>query len=79
MKVKTKYLRALVNLAVYTAAIIFMITVVPKIFVFFLPFIIGWIISLIANPLVKFLEEKIKFKRKATSAILVPDVTLKSK
>lgn len=55
----------------YLIGIILMITLVPKIIWFFLPFVIGWLISVIANPIVKFFEEKIKFKRKTTSAIAI--------
>ena len=66
-----KYLKALSNVLFYLVCLILLITVVPKILVFFLPFIIGWIISAIANPAVRFLEEKIKFKRKTTSAIAI--------
>ncbi len=36
-----------------------------------MPFIIGWIISLIASPLVRFLEEKLKIRRKAVSAFVI--------
>ena len=36
-----------------------------------MPFIIGWVISLIASPLVRFLEEKLKIRRKAVSAFVI--------
>lgn len=36
-----------------------------------MPFIIGWIISLIASPLVRLLEEKLKIRRKAVSAFVI--------
>ena len=36
-----------------------------------MPFVIGWIISMIANPLVRFLERKVKILRKHSSAILI--------
>ena len=38
-----------------------------KMFKFFLPFIIGWILAMIASPLVEFLEKKLKISRKHTS------------
>lgn len=31
-------------------------------FKFFLPFIIGWILAMIASPLVEFLEKKLKIQ-----------------
>ncbi len=38
---------------------------------FFMPFVIGWIISLIATPMVKFLERRLKIVRKFGSAIII--------
>ena len=38
---------------------------------FFMPFVIGWIISCIANPLVVFLERKLKIKRKAGTVVVI--------
>ena len=66
-----KYLKALANIAVYTVALVLLITVVPKLIVFFMPFVIGFIISALANPFVRFFEKKIKTKRKATSAVVI--------
>lgn len=68
---KKKYFKALANIVLYTVAFVLMITIFPHLCWFFLPFIIGWIISLIANPIVRFFEEKIKFKRKAGSAVVI--------
>lgn len=39
-----------------------------------MPFILGWIISLIASPVVRFFEEKLKVKRKAVSALVIVSV-----
>ena len=36
-----------------------------------MPFILGWLISLIAAPVVRFFEEKLKVKRKAMSAVVI--------
>lgn len=69
MDIKRKYLKAFTNIGIYAVALLFCIFVVPRLIIFFLPFVIGWIISAIANPIVKFFEKKIKFKRKMTSAI----------
>ncbi|MCR4727049.1 MAG: sporulation integral membrane protein YtvI [Lachnospiraceae bacterium] len=71
MKKSALYLKAAMNVVVFAIAIALVIWLLPKILVFFLPFVIGWIISLIANPVVKFFEEKIKFKRKFMSAIMI--------
>lgn len=66
-----KYTKALVNLAIALAVLLLVIFLLPKVLVFFLPFVIGWIIALIASPLVRFLEEKVKIKRKAGSAFVI--------
>jgi len=39
--------------------------------IFFSPFVAGWIIALIASPMVRFFEEKLKIKRKAGSAFVI--------
>lgn len=66
-----KFGKIIANLLVALVMLIVVIFVVPKIAVFFMPFIIGWIIALIANPPVKFLSEKLKIKRKAGTAIVI--------
>lgn len=47
------------------------IFLLPRLFVFFLPFIIGWIIASLANPIVRFFEDKLKIKRKTGSAFVI--------
>jgi flagellar biogenesis protein FliO len=48
------YLKVFVNLGIMLAVILFCIFVVPRVIIFFMPFVIGWIISLVASPLVRF-------------------------
>lgn len=55
----------------YIVVALLVIFLLPKGIAFFMPFILGWFISVIANPAVKFFEEKIRFKRKASSAIMI--------
>ena len=43
----------------------------PKLFKFFMPFVIGWIIAMIANPLVRFLERRVKLVRRHSSIVIV--------
>ena len=38
---------------------------------FFMPFVIGWIIAMIANPLVRILERRLKVARKHTSMVII--------
>lgn len=65
------YLKVLVNLLIYVVSILCLIFFLPKVVNFFLPFIIGWIIATIANPLVRFLEKRVKIVRKHSSAIVI--------
>lgn len=73
-KIPRKYLKALVNVGFATLVFILCMWVLPKILWLFMPFIIGWILSLMANPLVRFFEDKIKIKRKAGSALVIVTV-----
>ena len=66
-----KYCKALVNLAIAAVILAAVIFLVPKLLIFFSPFVAGWIIALIAGPFVRFFEEKIKLKRKAGSAFVI--------
>lgn len=66
-----KYCKALANLAVAVAVVLLIILLLPKVIGFFVPFVTGWIIALIAGPLVRFFEEKVKIKRKTGSAFVI--------
>ncbi len=66
-----KYWKATVNLAIALAVLAAIFWLLPKIAVFFAPFIVGWIVALIAGPLVRFFEERLKIKRKAGSAFVI--------
>ncbi len=65
------YLKIVINFIFIILLGLFLLLVLPKLLSFFLPFLIGWIVSLIANPLVHFLEKKIKLRRKHSSAIII--------
>ena len=71
MKKSRIYLQIFTNLILTIALALLVIFVLPKVLHFFLPFVIGLIISLIANPLVKFMEKRIKIVRKHGSAIII--------
>ena len=65
------YLKVTLNLLTALAVVLLCIFLLPKCIWFFMPFIVGWIISLIASPVVHFLEEKLKVRRKASSAVVI--------
>ena len=52
-----KYCKALVNLGVAFIILALIVFLVPKLLVFFAPYVAGWIIALMASPLVRFFEE----------------------
>lgn len=66
-----KYVKVVLNLLTALVILWFVMNPLLKIIGFFMPFVVGWIIALIANPLVRFLDEKIKIRRKAGSAIVI--------
>ena len=66
-----KYCKALANLTVALVILLCVIFILPRAIVFFSPFVTGWIIALIAGPLVRFFEEKIKLKRKIGGAFVI--------
>ncbi len=71
---KRIYLKVFVNLSIMLAVLLVCIFILPRFIVCFMPFIIGWIIALIASPLVKFFEKQLKIKRKAGAAFVIISV-----
>ena len=65
------YLKIFLNLVLAALAIILAVILLPRLIVFFMPFVVGWIIALLANPLVQLLEKHLKIKRKAGSAFII--------
>ena len=65
------YVKVVLNLL--TALVIFLLCIflLPRCIYFFMPFVIGWIISLLASPVVRFFEEKLKVRRKGASVIVI--------
>ena len=49
------YLKVFVNIGILLVLLLLCIFVVPRIIIYFMPFVIGWIIALIASPPVRFL------------------------
>lgn len=66
-----RYTKVVINLSLAVLALLVCLFILPKLIVFFLPFVIGWMIAAIANPLVRFFEEKLRIKRKAGSAVAI--------
>ncbi|MGN0298955.1 MAG: sporulation integral membrane protein YtvI [Lachnospiraceae bacterium] len=66
-----EYLRIIINILLPFVVIGLIVVLGWKLLLFFMPFAIGWLIAVIANPFVKFLEKKIKMARKHGSILLV--------
>ena len=66
-----RYARLILNIVIPMVEILLLCLLGPKLLKFFMPFVIGWIIAMIANPLVRFLESKVKIVRKHSSALIV--------
>lgn len=70
-KLLIKYIKIILNIGISLTGILLLLWLGPKFLSFFMPFVIGWIIALIANPLVRFFERRLKIVRKHSSAIIV--------
>lgn len=68
---KDLHRRILVNLGVALAGVLFLIFVVPQLVCFLMPLIVAWIVAMIANPIIRFLEKRIKIMRKHGSALVI--------
>ncbi|MCL2253104.1 MAG: sporulation integral membrane protein YtvI [Lachnospiraceae bacterium] len=65
------YVKAVLNLIIFGIAIVAVIFIVPRAFIFFMPFVIGSIIAWIAGPIVRFCERKFRLRHKTSTAIVI--------
>lgn len=68
---RKRYAKVLLNLSIALVILLLVVFLLPKVLVFFMPFLAGYVIALIASPIVRFFEEKMKIKRKAGSAFVI--------
>lgn len=68
---KRRMLKICLNIIIPLSGIVLTCTLGPWLLRFFMPFVIGWLLALIANPLVRFMEKKLKLLRKHSSVLLV--------
>ncbi|MCB5711459.1 sporulation integral membrane protein YtvI [Lactonifactor longoviformis] len=66
-----KYIKSILAFLFTVVGIVLGIFIGIKFLRFFMPFVIGWIIALIANPLVRFAESRMKIVRKYTSMLII--------
>ena len=69
-----KYLKLILNIIIPILFLYLVCVWGPRVMKFFLPFVIGWVIAVIANPLVRFLEKRLKIVRKHSSVLIVVGV-----
>ena len=74
MEEAKRYLRTILNILIPLTGIYLVCFWGPKLLGFFIPFVIGWVIALIANPLVRFLERRMRIVRKHGSALIIVGV-----
>ena len=65
------YLDMMMELLVIAAGVVLLIFVVPRCLGFLWPFVAGWIIAMIAHPVIENLEKKIRLPKKFGSVILI--------
>lgn len=66
-----RIVKILLNILIPAGGILVVCTLGPWLLKFFMPFVIGWIIAMIANPLVRFLEKRLKLVRRHSSVLIV--------
>ena len=66
-----RYLRMILNIIIPLIGLYLVCFWGPRILGFFMPFVIGWIIALIANPLVRFLERHMRIVRRHGSMVII--------
>ncbi len=71
MNTKRPYWKVIVSLGLSLFGTVLFIVIGYKALVFFMPFVIGWLISSIAGPVVSLLEKKLKITRKLGSALII--------
>lgn len=65
------YIKIIINFIFVIGAVLLLFLFLPRLLEFFLPFVIGWVVAMIANPLVRFLEKRVKILRKHSSVIII--------
>ena len=69
-----RYVRILLNIAIPLLWLFLLCVLGPRLLGFFMPFVIGWILAMIANPPVRFLERRLRLVRKHGSMVIVVGV-----
>ena len=68
------YIKILCNLLVFACSLVLVIWFLPKLLIFFMPFVVAWIISCIVTPIVHFVERHLKLKRRLSMVFVVVEI-----
>lgn len=71
MRTSRHYFKILLNIMIPVVSLILLFWVGPKLLVFFWPFVAGYILSVMANPMVNLVSDKCKVKRKPVSVLII--------
>lgn len=63
--------RMILNIVIPLLGLCLVIFLGPRLLHFFMPFVVGWILALLANPLVRFLERRVKLVRRHGSMLII--------
>ena len=63
--------RMILNIVIPLLGLCLVIFLGPRLLHFFMPFVVGWILALLANPLVRFLERRVKLLRRHGSMLII--------
>lgn len=74
VKDERPYWKVIVSLTFSLLGTVLFLVIGYKALIFFMPFVIGWLISSIASPVVGLLEKKLKITRKLGSALIIVTV-----
>ena len=66
-----RYLRMILNIVIPFLGLCLVIFLGPRLLRFFMQFVVGWILAFLANPLVRFLERRVKLVRRHGSMLII--------
>lgn len=74
MESAKRYLRMILNIVIPAVGLCLFLLLVPRLLGFFMPFVVGWLIAMLANPLVKFFEQRLRLVRRHGSMLILVGV-----
>lgn len=71
MEETKRYIRMILNIVIPLLGFYVVCILGPRLLAFFMPFVIGWLLALIANPLVRYLERRLRILRRHGSIVII--------